>query len=192
MPKQSDENLEEEWRDIPGHPGYQASRLGQIRSVERVVRDRNGRQLRQKGKLLLPWRNSSGYPSVSTADRRTCTVHSLVAAAFIGPRPAGMEINHIDGDIRNACVENLEYVTAKQNSDHAVANGLKARQVGESNGNCRFSEEQVIGAVARYRSGVTAMVAAEEFSITKNVIYAVVAGRIWKHLGLATPKVRDT
>ncbi len=53
-------------------------------------------------------------------------VHSLVAQYFIGPRPEGYQVNHIDGNKTNNHYSNLEYVTPMQNIRHSVETGLKA------------------------------------------------------------------
>lgn len=52
-------------------------------------------------------------------------VHSLVAQYFIGPRPKGMQVNHIDGNKTNNHYSNLEYVTPLRNVQHSVEMGLK-------------------------------------------------------------------
>ena len=46
---------------------------------------------------------------------RKCTVHSLVAAAFLGDNPPNHEITHQDGDYTNNAARNLEYVTRREN-----------------------------------------------------------------------------
>jgi hypothetical protein len=49
---------------------------------------------------------------------RLLQVHRLVTAAFIGPCPADMEVNHIDGDKSNNHTSNLEFCTASENLKH--------------------------------------------------------------------------
>lgn len=47
-------------------------------------------------------------------------VHRLVAAAFIGDIPKGMQINHIDGNKINNNLDNLEIVTQSENMIHSI------------------------------------------------------------------------
>jgi hypothetical protein len=52
-------------------------------------------------------------------EEKQCKVHHLVLDAFIGPRPSGYQANHKNGDTSNNRLSNLEWVTAKQNVNHA-------------------------------------------------------------------------
>lgn len=79
--------------------------------------------IRRRGirKTLAQTKNSGGYlyVSLSTPDYKgKRSVHSLVAETFIGPNPAKMQVNHVDGDKLNNCASNLEYVTPAQNIRH--------------------------------------------------------------------------
>lgn len=80
--------------------------------------------VRRRGRVLRPQPHNNGYRTVSPDGRKHKTIHSLVAAAFLGPRPDGCDVNHIDGDKTNNAASNLEYVTRKENMQHAMATGL--------------------------------------------------------------------
>lgn len=110
---------EERWLPVVGHEGlYEVSDIGRVRRIAGGRGARAGRVL--GGKISDP-----GYRAVSLGADHTERVHVLVAAAFIGPRPAGYTINHRDGDKLNNTVENLEYATYSENNRHAFATGLK-------------------------------------------------------------------
>lgn len=107
----------EEWRDVVGYEGYyQVSSIGRVRRVRKYIY-----------KILAPAiQPHRGYPYVAlcvNSKVKTFQVHKLVAEAFIGPCPEGYEVNHKDSDRANSMVNNLEYVTRRENILHSVANG---------------------------------------------------------------------
>lgn len=115
----------EEWRDIEGYEGlYQISNLGRLKSLKR-------------GKPRISNRTLSGRYLTTTltnhhGDRRPAALHRLVAAAFLGECPAGHEVHHIDHNPSNNRLDNLQYVTHKENVNFAIpkikaANQEKAR-----------------------------------------------------------------
>lgn len=79
-------------------------------------------------RILKSSSSGVGYEKVvlsKAASHKSIRVHKLVAQAFI-PNPDGKsEINHIDGNKRNNCADNLEWVTAKENQNHAIQKGLR-------------------------------------------------------------------
>ena len=113
---------QEYWRPVVGWEGlYEVSSLGRVRSEERVVECLFNGTL---GKRTFPSRvlsqhvNQSGYKTVRLYRQghgRTYQVHSLVAEAFIGPRPAGNDVRHgPQGRLVNT-PENLCYGTRAEN-----------------------------------------------------------------------------
>ena len=109
--------MQEEWKGISGFEGvYSVSNLGRIR------RDIRGSRTYQ-GKILKP-KLDKGYLRINLNHSKTFFIHNLVAAAFIGPKPNGLQTNHIDGIKINNKVDNLEYVTDIGNKQHAVNLGL--------------------------------------------------------------------
>lgn len=138
---------EEEWRGVVAAPGYEVSNLGRVR------RSTAGRAT-FAGRLLSPIRMACGYfaarPVVGGKNTQQY-VHRMVAAAFIGPCPSGMEVNHIDGVKTNNAVTNLEYVTHAENMCHASGAGLMPS--GARHPQARLSEDDVRGIRSARASG---------------------------------------
>lgn len=103
----------EVWKKIPDYENYyEVSNLGQIRNL--------------KGELLKKIDNK-GYDVVYLKNKifnRPIQVHRLVALVFIENKDNKPIVNHKDGNKRNNCVDNLEWVTESENRKHAVATGL--------------------------------------------------------------------
>ena len=119
-----------EWRSVPGWgDSYRVSSAGEVRSVDRVIATRIGPQ-RWKGRALKPFRPNAGKHNPYLAVRLSYegqggwrSIHSLVAAAFIGPRPEGLEVRHVDGDYLHNATSNLVYGTTSENALDSVKHG---------------------------------------------------------------------
>ena len=108
----------EVWRDIEGYEWfYQVSNFGRVRSLGRKDSIDHFRH----GKFLKSSPDRKGYRYIELCkcgQRRKYKVHRLVAQAFI-PNPHNLpEVNHIDHDVANNRVENLEWCTTEYNLLH--------------------------------------------------------------------------
>ncbi len=120
---------EEIWKDVVGYENkYQVSNLGRVRSLDRFIKNTgsfgDAKFVRIKGKLLKPRTSKSkglktGYYRVLLSGKNYC-IHKLVANAFI-PNPLKKpQVDHIDCDISNNKVENLKWVTQKENRNNPL------------------------------------------------------------------------
>lgn len=109
--------MTEIWVPVPGYCGdYEVSDHGRVRSFK-------GRETR----VLRPAATPDGYPQVALFDGSgrgaSLTIHSLVMRAFVGARPDGGEVRHLDGDPTNNRVTNLRYGTSSENRRDSVRHG---------------------------------------------------------------------
>lgn len=111
----------EEWKDIEGYEGlYKVSSLGRVKSFHQTYKEGADPI---DGKLLSAGINTQGYYVVVLFKRsrkpKTCTVHRLVASAFI-PNPESKRcINHKNGIRHDNRLENMEWATYSENLIHA-------------------------------------------------------------------------
>jgi transposase len=108
---------QEEWKTIPMYSNYLASNLGRIKTV--------------KGKILLGY-EQAGYKivKISNNNNKRCSVgiHRLVAMAFI-PNPNNLStVNHIDKVRSNNNLDNLEWMSVKDNNLHSKQRKLSSFQ----------------------------------------------------------------
>ena len=102
----------EEWRNISGYLNYQASNIGRVRHIERGI--------------IIPYIANIGYLQLNITKncgkRTVCSVHRLVALAFI-PNPMNKpSVDHINCKAKlNNTVENLRWATRKDQQGNTSA-----------------------------------------------------------------------
>jgi len=178
--------MEELWKAIPGFEGYyEASNLGRIRSIDRIIYDTRGRALRFKGRVLKQERTGYklGYLGVNLCKEGRMTrrnSHSLIAKTFLGIRPSGLDICHNDGDRTNNKVSNLRYDTPSSNSNDAVHHGKIV--VGERHYRAKLTINHVRTIRLQHQEGQSTQAIASKYGVSQTAIWKIVTRRGWRHV----------
>ena len=113
--------MNEIWKTIEKYPEYEVSSLGRVRSIDRTYVDSMGRTIHKTSQIIkLEVEKAKNYSQVmvhiwSKHKEHRLIVARLVAEAFI-PNPDNLpQVNHIDENSLNNCVNNLEWCTCQYN-----------------------------------------------------------------------------
>lgn len=110
--------MKEEWKDIKNYEGlYKISSFGCVLSLT-------------TNKILSSAASKKGYETVNLSKNgkeKTHSVHKLVASHFIDNPESKKYVNHIDYNKLNNRVDNLEWVSAKENSQWSLENNRKGQ-----------------------------------------------------------------
>lgn len=110
------------WKPIENFEDkYLISNFGRVKSIFTIREDKNGKIYKKKPNIMKQSFSSTGYLMVNL-QKKTFKVHRLVAKAFIQNLENKPCINHIDCNPLNNNSENLEWVTQKENVEHALNN----------------------------------------------------------------------
>lgn len=118
---------EEQWLPASGfEESFEVSTTGRVRSVDRVLTDKNGQKRAWKGRIRSQFTgNPNGYAVINlTKKSGNVYVHRLVCETFHGKKPfTGAVVRHLDGDKTNNTPANLAWGTQSDNRFDDVANG---------------------------------------------------------------------
>lgn len=181
--------LQEVWKPIARYEGqYEVSNLGRVKSLDRVQIRSNGVAVCEhhiKGQILKPYMTGKlprRYPTVRL-NGKGYKVHRLVAKAFI-PNPDNLpQINHIDGNKENNCVDNLEWCDYQHNVYHAIESGLFP--CGEQRSSSKLTTSQVLEIRAICKKGDSELgikPLARRYGVSPCTIAAIINERKWKHI----------
>lgn len=178
-------NILEQWRDVIGFEGfYQVSDGGNVRSCDRVI-IRSFFESKIKGFNRKQFIDPDGYLCIrlyKNAVAKRFTTHSLVMRAFVGDGLEGFEINHKNGIKTDNRLENLEYCTSSQNTQHAYDMGLKHLPKGTLNPSAKLKESDILDIRKRLKQGEHHLAIANLYGVDRRTIYSIKVGDRWKHV----------
>lgn len=171
------------WKPIPGYEGdYEVSNLGRVKRLR-------GCKGFYANHISRGYTNRKGYWYASltkNSHRKSCFIHRLVMMAFCGE--SDLQVNHIDGNKSNNCLDNLEYVTGQENITHAInvlghhfAPPFMNRR-GQDSYVTHLTNDDIYEIRRLYSSGSTQSEIAKRFGITRPNVSIIVNYKSWSHL----------
>lgn len=114
--------------------------------------------------------------------KKTFKVHRLVLMAFCPiDNPEKKEVNHIDGNKKNNCLDNLEWCTSSENQKHAFKTGLQHARRGEQSNFSKLSQEDVDKIFFLRKAGYTQQKIADTVGCTRNNISLILNYKTWSN-----------
>ena len=166
------------WLPIAGYEGfYEVSDDGQIRSLDRQILGPRGTFRIRRSQILSPALSTNGYLTIRLCResvRSTKCVHRLVAEAFLGPCPEGLQVRHGPGGRTDNSVENLSYGTAVENIAERDQDGWGAAR--------KMSPALIREMRALHASGVSYEELAIKYDISKPSVYRIARRLAWKNV----------
>lgn len=174
------------WKTIEDFPDYAVSDTGLVARATRKKKATIGQLMKQRID-----KKGYSYMRLRKNGKLFCVkVHRLVLITFVGNPPKGRECNHKSGIKKNNNLTNLEWVTAKENAQHAVRMGLyngwdikNRNQLGENNLQAKLTTKQVLKIKGLLDLGeITQRAIANLFNISYQHVSDIKRGKRWAHL----------
>lgn len=178
----------ERWVPVVGFEQlYEVSNHGRVRTVEHVVLRSNGvpQTIKARMKTATTRRDRRRMVTLSSNRKsRVYLVHRLVAFAFLGSPQGNQQVNHVDGDPANNNLSNIEWVSPKENINHALDTGL-IKNYGERQHGSKIKVSDVSQVISMARDGTKQRDIAASFGIHQSQVSRVISGKAWRRACLS-------
>ena len=166
--------MEEIWKDVVGFEGiYQVSNLGKVKSLKFG-----------KEKYLSITKSSIGYLNTKlqlNKKNKSFLVHRLVAETFIKNEFNKPCVNHINGIKTDNRIENLDWCTHKENTEHSLKNDLRKTGCNHKQSKLSLKDIEYIRKNYKYRDEKNGgYKLAEMFGVSRNCISNVVKNKTYR------------
>lgn len=138
----------------------------------------------RSGRILKTDLVGKGYYLVTLSEKgnkKREYIHRLVGFAFIPNPDKKPFINHINGIKTDNRVENLEWITHKDNLRHAYDNGLCPTSMKAKQG-AKLSESEVLEIRSLILAGTRRDLIAKQFNVSKTCIQYIHKRKTWNHI----------
>lgn len=137
------------------------------------------------GKFLKPFKNSDGYQMINVRyfkkGRRCVMLHRLISETFFGYLGTDnyfYEVNHIVPNKDNNSLENLEWLTRRENLDHSKQLKLSPIYFGIDNGNSKLSFDDIKDILQLRDLGFSIVDIAKSFKCNRNYISLIINKKV--------------
>jgi hypothetical protein len=161
--------MKEIYKIIPDYPNYEASNLGNIRTLK-------------TGKIRKLQERKDGYLQVGLYVNNKIQfqqVHRLIAFAWLQNR--NNIINHIDSNRNNNNVTNLEWCDNSHNQLHAIKNGAENKK-NEEHPSTTLKNKQVLEMRKLYKNGSSYKELSKKYNKPYSTIYNIINRYYWKNI----------
>lgn len=148
----------------------------------------DGKVFRQKGESFIELKQTTttfGYLDITVKHQGKYLrkrVHRIVAETYLSNPDGLREVDHLDCDKKNNSVDNLEWVSSKENKRRAHENGLYDSNKGANHHNAVLSEDVVHKICQCIQDGMRNIDICKLFSVSKHNVAHIKNGNLWKEI----------
>ena len=156
------------WKKVTGFENYSVSNKGRVRNdlTNKILKDR----------ICNNYYRVALYKDCKQFN---FFIHRLVLTEFVG-KSNELVCNHKNGIKTDNRVENLEWVTIKENIHHAIRTGLKSKIARyEKHGMSKLNWD-IVNEIRENKEGLNQRRLSEKYNVCNQLISLIVNYRIWK------------
>lgn len=163
--------MEEIWKPVTGYEGlYEVSNLGRVKSLRNNI-------------IMKDFLSNKGYKLIKLSKekaRKAYSIHRLLAQAFISNKENKKYINHLNGIRNDNNINNLEWVTGRENNLHTSR--IMKRNTGETHGSAKLKKKDILEIRIMLRNNIPHSIITEEYGIVSSTISYINQRKTWRHV----------